>query len=131
VSAPEVAGRRYPLTWADRIVLYALVGLGVAFLLTTARSGPAQSVRIEGAGGFGLTAVLDEDATYEIRGPLGTTVVRVEGGAARVESSPCRQQICVRMGAARKPGAVVVCVPNEVVVRVMGSVDRVQDATTR
>jgi hypothetical protein len=107
------------------------VGLGAAFLVLPAGSGEPRLVRIEGAAGFERTVPLDRDAEIEVPGPLGTSVVRVESGAVRVVSSPCRQQICVGMGAARKPGAVIVCVPNEVVVRVLGGADEGHDALTR
>jgi hypothetical protein len=123
--------RRPLLTWADRVVLYTLVGLGVLLLILPAGSGEARLVRIEGAAGFETTVRLDRDAEIDVPGPLGTTIVRVEAGAVRVASSPCRQQICVGMGAARKAGAVIVCVPNEVVVRVLGDTDEVHDALTR
>jgi hypothetical protein len=112
-------------------VLYALVGLGAALLVLPAGSGVARLVRIEGSAGFETTVPLDRDAEIEVPGPLGTTVVRIESGAVRVVSSPCREQICVGMGEARKPGAVIVCVPNEVVVRVLGGRDDGHDALTR
>jgi hypothetical protein len=113
------------------VVLYALVGLGVVLLIVPAGSGEAELVRIEGADGFEATLPLDRDGEIEIPGPLGTTVVEVEGGAVRAVSSPCRQQICVGLGAARKPGAVIVCVPNEVVIRVLGDSGDAHDALTR
>lgn len=130
-SASGSPRRRPLLTWADRIVLYTLVGLGVALLIVPAGSGEARLVRIEAAGGFEETVPLDRDCEIDVPGPLGTTVVRIEGGAVRVASSPCRHQICVGMGAARKPGAVIVCVPNGVVIRVLGDSDQAHDALTR
>ena len=123
--------RRRLLTWADRIVLYALVGLGATLLLVPAGPGRAEFIRIEGAGGLETTVPLAQDGAYDIPGPLGTTVVRVKGGAVRVEASPCRHQVCVRMGRASRPGAVIVCVPNAVVVRVLGRSDAGRDALTR
>jgi hypothetical protein len=130
-APPRRPGPRYPLTWADRIVLYAVVGLGVALLIIPSGPGGAELVRIEGAGGFSREVRLDRDAEIDVPGPLGTTVVRVEGGSVLADSSPCRQQICVGMGAARRPGAVIVCVPNEVVIRVLGDDDETHDALTR
>jgi hypothetical protein len=130
-SATGQRARRPLLTWADRVVLYTLVGFGALLLVLPAGSGEARLVRIEGSAGFETTVPLDRDAEIDVPGPLGTTVVRVEAGAVRVVSSPCRQQICVGMGAARKPGAVIVCVSNEVVVRVLGDAGKGHDALTR
>lgn len=108
------------LTWADRLTLYALVGAGVGLLLVPAAGGTADTVSITGAGGFALEVRLAEDGRYEVPGPLGQTVIVVRAGAAQVESSPCPHQICVGMRAVDRPGETVVCVPNGVVVRVLG-----------
>ena len=124
--------RRSPvLTWADRLTLYALVGLGVGLLLVPAADGGAHAVSIEGAGEFSLTVSLSEDGEYEVPGPLGSTIVIVRGGAVCVDSSPCPHQVCVGMRAAARPGEVIVCVPNGVVVRVLGEDGRALHATTR
>lgn len=119
------------LTWADRVVLYTLVGLGVVLLIVPAGSGEAGRFRIERAGDVAMTLPLNVDMDYEVPGPLGTTVVRVRDGAVSIIESPCTHRICVAMGAARKPGAVIVCVPNEVVVRVLGESGEGHDALTR
>ena len=119
------------LTWADRLVLCGLVGLGVALFAVPGSGGRSRLIEVEGAGGFALTVPLDRDGTYEVPGPLGSTVVRVAGGSASVGSSPCPNQICVRMGAIRSPGQALVCVPNHVVVSVVGDEPRSTDAVTR
>jgi hypothetical protein len=118
------------VTWADRLVLYALLGLGVVLLATTGSGGSARTAHIEGAS-TDEVASLREDATFEIPGPLGTTVVAVEDGAARIVSSPCPHDVCVGMGAVDAPGQAVVCVPNRVVVTVDGGGDPPADAVTR
>ena len=54
------------------------------------------------------------DADFDLRGPLGTTRVRVRSGEAWVVESPCPGQLCRRMGRIRGPGRLLVCVPNRV-----------------
>jgi len=61
---------------------------------------------------------LDQDRVVEVPGPLGVTVVRIEKGSARIESSPCPKGICSHMGDVGPRGGIVACVPNEVVVTV-------------
>lgn len=63
---------------------------------------------------------LDRETTVNVEGPLGTTVVKVEEGKARIISSPCPRKLCIRMGSISKAGEMVVCVPNKVVVRIKG-----------
>ena len=122
--------RRPVLTWADRLTLYGLVGLGVGLLLVPAGGSNATGAAVTGTDGFRLDVALTKEGRYEVPGPLGATVVAVRNGAVMVESSPCPQQVCVDMGAAARPGEVIACVPNGVVVRVLGG-DSPLDATTR
>lgn len=118
------------LTWADRLTLYALVGLGVGLLLIPRAGGAAHGVSIRGDGGFEVEVPLSEDGRYEVAGPLGDTVVLVRAGAVSVESSPCPHKTCVGIGSVKRPGDTIVCVPNGVVVRVLGSGGTLH-ATTR
>lgn len=60
---------------------------------------------------------LDHDRRIDVPGPLGITVVKIEKGRASIVSSPCPHKLCTRMGDCGKEGGVIVCVPNEVVVR--------------
>ena len=119
------------LTWADRFVVYILVGCGVVLLAAAGSGGGGGRARIEGAEGYSRVVRLDRDATYEVPGPLGTSVVEVRGGRARMVSSPCPEHVCMGMGPARRPGDSIVCVPNGVVVTVLGAPAREADAVTR
>ena len=119
------------LTWADRLTLYAIVGLAVGLLLVPHRSRSARGFLVEGPGGFSTTLAQSDEGRYEIRGPLGSTFVVVSDGGARVESSPCPHKVCVGMGTVSSPGEVIVCVPNGVAVRVLGEDDSAPHATTR
>jgi len=61
---------------------------------------------------------LDHDQTVEATGPLGSTSIRIEHGRARILSSPCPNKTCIRMGDVGKEGGIIICVPNEVLIRV-------------
>lgn len=52
-----------------------------------------------------------------VEGPLGTTLVLVEGDRVKVSESPCENHICVNTGWISRPNEIIVCLPNEVVVR--------------
>lgn len=119
------------LTWADRLTLYALAGLAVGLLLIPPKSPVVSGLLLEGPDGFSETLEQSEEGRYEIQGPLGSTFVVVSAGGARVESSPCPHKVCVGMGTISRPGEVIVCVPNGVVVRVLGQDDSALHATTR
>ena len=74
---------------------------------------------------------LYQDRTVEIAGPLGKTIVRIKDGRARIESSPCPNKICIHMGEFGTEGGILVCVPNEVVVRVGSERAKGLDAVSR
>jgi hypothetical protein len=108
------------LTYADRLVLYVLVGAALVLLLNGGMGSTGAAVRITGEGGFEEVVPIGNATEVEVEGPLGKTLVEVAGGEARVISSPCPHHLCVKAGAVRRSGAAVVCVPNKVVVAVVG-----------
>ena len=63
---------------------------------------------------------LDEHTDIEVSGPLGTTVVHIENGAASIIDSPCKNKLCIAMGAISKNRQWVACLPNNVFVRIQG-----------
>ena len=69
---------------------------------------------------------LDAEETVRVRGVLGNdTVVRIHGGEAWAESSPCNNQICVGMGRINvNSWWGVACLPNKVFFMIEGTNDR-------
>jgi hypothetical protein len=53
-----------------------------------------------------------------IPGPLGTSIAEVKPGAIRMRSSPCSDHYCMETGWINRPGAVIVCVPNRIVIEI-------------
>jgi hypothetical protein len=119
------------LTWADRLVLYVLVGCGVVLFAASRGGSAGGSARVRGAGGYDRVVRLDEDARYEVPGPFGASVIEARGGSVRMVSSPCPEHVCERMGPAGAAGETIVCVPNGVSVTVLGVPERRTDALTR
>lgn len=72
-------------------------------------------------------APLGQDWLYEAIGPLGATVVECRGGYVWVRESCCRNKVCVKYGKIKTVGQTIVCLPNQVVIRIvgMGDVDAV------
>jgi len=63
---------------------------------------------------------LDKDKELQVQGPLGTTVVDIEGGKARILDSPCKNKLCIAMGAISTENQWIACMPNKVFVRIGG-----------
>jgi hypothetical protein len=120
-SWTRLARRRRAPTPADVVLLAALVAavpLSHRAVATTASAGfqlelcSADTRRI---------VDLRRDAEHEIGGALGTTVVAVRGGEAWIAHAPCANRLCMRMGRLRGAGRALVCMPNRIVVRVLGA----------
>ncbi len=68
------------------------------------------------------------DHLINVPGPLGTSVAEVKPGAIRMKSSPCPDHYCMKTGWINRPGAVIVCIPNQIVIEIVpdkNSVDTV------
>lgn len=75
---------------------------------------------------------LSEDKEIVIHGALGmdNTLVIREGKAA-VTDSKCPDKLCVYQGPIERPGQMIVCLPNRVVVEIKGDADESLDAVAR
>jgi hypothetical protein len=68
----------------------------------------------------------DRDVTLD--GAVGRSVLRIRDGAAWIETAPCHDRVCQKLGRLHGPGRALVCVPNRLIVRfdsAGGSVDAV------
>lgn len=74
------------------------------------------------------TFQLDADETVVVNGPLGDTVVKIQGNRAWVESSPCENQTCTAAGFIVKRGQWAACLPNNVLLMIRGTADEDVDA---
>ena len=99
-----------------------LGGAGVTLLTLTLWNGElADRVVIRSGGKIFREAPLSRDQRIEVPGPLGTSIVVIEKGRARIASDPSPRQYCVRQGWLEQAGEVAVCLPNEVSVELAGS----------
>lgn len=73
---------------------------------------------------------LDKEQELDIPGPLGVTHVHIKDGATFVESSPCRDKICIYMGKISRNGEWIACLPNRVFLQVQGKTGVEADAST-
>jgi hypothetical protein len=64
---------------------------------------------------------VDKNELLEVSGPLGITVVELNGGSARVISSPCANQNCVASGTIHGNGQWIACLPNRVFLGMEGT----------
>ncbi len=107
---------------ADLLSVAASVAIvATSYLLWRDAAGSASMARIQTGAQVLAPLALDVSRTVAADGPLGTTLIQVGGGRARIIASPCRDQRCVLAGWISQPGAAVVCLPNRVSLDLTGA----------
>lgn len=113
---------RSRLKWGDFVIIAAVLLLAAALTAFLARGASD--------GGQLYAEVWQDDKLVE-RVQLtdqtdrtidldGHNVIVLEGRTARVASADCRDQVCVRTGTLTHAGQVAVCLPNRVVLKLVG-----------
>jgi len=115
----------------DTIVLAFFIILSLAFFTLGGARGRAESIEVEVSGRGVLTIDRSEEGVREVSGPLGTTRIEIRARQVRVLSSPCPLKLCQRAGWIGAVGEMLVCLPNEVVVRLPGRPPGSTDAVSR
>jgi len=113
-----VSGRRRAPTPADLATVLILLAGTVVLGFHPPRGGVATLAVIESDAGTQRVR-LDVDQEVPCTGPLGTSHVQVHDGRIAIVSSPCRRQLCRRMGATNDPARSLVCIPNRIRVRIL------------
>lgn len=108
------------LTRLDRAIVLSLLGLCLVGMLRTRSTGPGDWLIVERSGDIVFRARLGSDQSARLSGPIGETLLIVQDGRVRVESSPCRDKVCIGMGEIRFPGELLACVPNRILITIPG-----------
>ena len=111
------------MTLADRLVSAGLLAAALAWIGWVAAAPPGRRV-VAGDGERVLfVAPLDQPREVELAGPLGPTRLTIDQRGARITASPCALKVCMGMGPARRPGDLLVCLPNRILVQVEGEAE--------
>jgi len=110
------------MTPADCLVVVLLLFAAVAGIGLVAAQPPGQRVVASDGEHVLFVAPLDQHREVALDGPLGTTRLVIDQEGARIVASPCALKVCMGMGPARRPGDLLVCLPNRILVQVDGEV---------
>ena len=110
-----------PGDWLVIITAAGIVGLSFPLLW---QGGFAERAIIRQAGQVFADVDLRHPRQIEVPGPLGTTLIAVETGRARVVADPSPRQYCVRQGWLLRPGDIAICAPNQVSLQIAGRTRR-------
>ena len=108
------------LTVGDR-VLIAVVALAIGGLYGVEYSREQGTrVMIQSEGDDQLYDMA-EHAIRSLRGPKGLSEVEIGSSGIRMRTSSCRFQRCVHRGWIRRQGDMIVCIPNQILVTILGA----------
>ncbi len=121
MSVLRADSRRF--TPFDLLLVAGVVTLAVFLIMSAVAkaSGPGRTAVVEVNGREVMRISLQEDRDYTVEGFRGKTYISVSNGEVRVTDSDCPDKLCVKMGEISQADASIVCLPNRVVVRVIGN----------
>lgn len=74
-----------------------------------------------------LRVPLTQNGTYQVEGKLGVVELNVQDGKVQVEKETSPYHYCSIQGFVDDPATPIICLPNEVVVQIAGSEERIVD----
>ncbi|MBT9152162.1 MAG: hypothetical protein DDT35_00376 [Firmicutes bacterium] len=104
------------------LLLAVLMGFGVLYWRYVTPSGQQATILVDNRPVE--TVVLDPAVGMRqvvVQGVRGESVIEIDGAYIRIIASACPDKICIKMGRKSRPGEVIVCLPNRVVIRIDGN----------
>lgn len=110
------------MTRADwTVVLLAVALLPMLYVKLWFSQGHGQQASIWVDGQVMEVLSLDDPRKLSVTGPLGVSVLEIRDHKIRFLDSPCRGKVCVHGGWLTEVGELLACLPNKVMVRILGS----------
>ena len=106
-----------PGDWALLLAATVLVAASYPLLWS---GGVADRAIVKRDGQLVTELALNAPRKYAVAGAIGTTVIEVQPGRARVLSDPGLRQYCVQQGWLTRVNAVAICAPNHVTLQLSG-----------
>jgi len=108
------------MTLLDRFLVGLLICAAVLAQIWLGSRPVGATVVVERDGRIVFQAPLDTPRQIAVDGPLGSTEILIEQGLVRIIASPCPHKVCMGMGAIKRTGQVIACVPNHLLIRIDG-----------
>ncbi len=119
VAQENSAGVGTRTRMADKIALVTMTALiAASFVLPGGPPGGTVLVQVNDKTVARLDLRTDSEVT--VAGFIGSVRVQTREGKVRVAEAGCPNRICVRTGWRNRAGDIIVCVPNRMVVRILG-----------
>ena len=105
---------------ADILLICGLLVVALSvFLIIELTRGEGAAVEVSVDGEIVATYSLSVDGEYSLNG--GTNLLVISGGEAYMIEADCPDGLCIGQGAVSREGQTIVCLPNRVMIRVVGA----------
>ena len=100
------------------ILLVAALLAGIGHMTHKSEKGTLVVVSVRGK--EYATYALSEHRTEEIPGVIGNNRLAIRDGVVRMEAAVCPDHYCMKQGEISKAGEQIICLPNGIVVEIVG-----------
>lgn len=117
----------------DVLLLVILAGLCIGGMVLVHRSMTSgRCVQVTVDGDLYGTYDLREEQTISVEADgIVLNVIQIQDGQAQMREADCPDHLCVHHGAISRSGESIICLPNRVVVTVLGAKESEYDALAR
>ena len=114
----------------DLVIIACMIAIGLLVMIVVLFvQKDGEMVTVEVSGREVASFPLSEDVTYVIDGKNGgTNTLIIKDGYAWVEEASCPDGLCRNMGKIHNSSQSIICLPNEVVIRITAGEDSEIDA---
>lgn len=105
----------------DVLVILLSIVCVVCLFTTLWQRAPANRVQIMQGDKIVGTYSLNQTRDIHVHGAKGESIIQIADGRARFMTSPCTNQYCVHQGWLSRAGQAAVCLPNELIVQLLGA----------
>jgi hypothetical protein len=102
------------------VILLSIIGI-IWLFANFWQQTPANRLQIMQGNTVVGTYSLNQTRDIHVHGAKGESVIQIADGRARFMKSPCTNQYCVHQGWLNRAGQAAVCLPNEVIVQLLGA----------
>lgn len=112
---------RLSIKWGDGVIIGVVLAAAVAVALPFyLRPADRLTCEIVQDGAVLQTIPLPAETTIELNGAVENTI-QIDQTAVYFSHSTCPDQVCIRTGRLTRAGQAAVCLPNRVIVRLVGT----------
>ncbi len=107
------------LTRADKILLLVFILLAASSYSILRRfQTPGEMVVVEAGNKIVAFFSLAEEGQYIVAGKLDNVTLQIKDKAVRIFDVSCPRKVCQQMGWIKNKGEVIVCLPNQLILRI-------------